>query len=284
MEQKSLFVNEQYILLKDKLFGRSSEQEVVEKKPRPCTPRRPVKKVQLPSERYPNVPVVERDVEFEKLPDCPCCGTQMKDSGMTEDTECLTVIPKTYFIIRQKRHKYRCSKCHGSIKTAPSPPRIKPKSSYSDEMMLDVALTKYCDLIPMERYSAIAGRSGVMSIPPQSLIELTHYVADFVKKAYEKLKDEIRSSRVLHADETPHNMLERNEGKSWYLWGFSNKEASYFEIHNTRSGDVSSEILKSSDCEYLVTDVFSGYHKTVKEINNIVRVKTSVPYKTSIAE
>ncbi len=72
-------------------------------------------------------------------------------------------------------------------------------------------------------------------------------------------------------------MLERNEGKRWYLWGFSNKETSYFEIHNTRSGDVSSQILKSSQCEYLVSDVFSGYHKTAREVNQYRRERSLNP-------
>ena len=84
---------------------------------------------------------------------------------------------------------------------------------------------------------------------------------------YEKLKGELQSSRVLHADETSHKMLERHDDKSWYLWGFSNSKASYFEIHNTRSGDVPLRILKGSRCEYLVSDVFSGYNRAVREVN-----------------
>ena len=191
----------------------------------------------------------------------------MKDSNMTEDSEYLTVVPAQYLIIRQKRHKYRCSGCHGSIQTTPVPPRIKPKSSYSDELMLDVALSKYCDLIPIERYSAMAGRSDLPDLPPQSLIQLTHNVADFINGAYQKLKEDVKSSSVLHADETPHRMFEQGDGKKWYLWGFCNGKASYFEIHNTRSGDVSSNLLKNSSCEYLVSDVFSGYNKTVTQVN-----------------
>ncbi len=278
LKQKTFLVDEQYILLKNKLFGKSSEKESPDNKKDSSHPasfqnstsdkdEKRKKRIQLPSERYPNAPVVEQEVELQEPPKCTCCGAEMKDSGLTEASEYLTVVPAKYLIIRQKRHKYNCGRCHGSLKTASTPPRIKPKSSYSDEMMLDVSLTKYCDLIPIERYGAIAGRAGLEGLPPQSLIELTHHVADFTKGAYDKLKEEIQSSQVLHADETPHKMLERNGGKSWYLWGFSNTKTSYFEIHNTRSGDVSSKMIKNSKCEYLVSDVFSGYSKTVREVN-----------------
>jgi len=279
LQQKTLLVDEQYIVLKNKLFGKSSEKSPSEEDRRKANKRsgKKKKKVQLPSLRYPNAPLIEREVELKDLPSCKCCGNQMSDSGMTENSEFLTVVPAQFIVVRQKRHVYRCGKCHGDMRTAPPPPRITPKSSYSDEMVIDVALSKYCDLIPIERYSAIAGRAGLMDLPPQSLIEQTHNLADFVVGAYNKSADEIKQAQVLSADETPQRMLEQvGEKKSWYLWGFSTKETCYFEIHNTRSGDVASDILINSKCEYLVSDVFSGYKKAVKLVNK-ERAKNNGP-------
>jgi transposase len=135
-------------------------------------------------------------------------------------------------------------------------------------MIVDVGLSKYCDLIPIERYVSMAARAGVQGLPPQSLIQLTHHLADFVKPAYGRVYDDILNSRVLRADETPHRMLEGGgDVESWYLWGFSNIRSSYFEIHNTRSGDVCSEVLAKSCCEKLVSDVFSGYGKAARVTN-----------------
>jgi len=272
LKQRNLLVEDQHIILKNKMFGKSSEKSANKEN---FSELKKVKvlgspKILLPSERYPDAPLIEREIELEHLPNCKCCQSQMSDSGMTEDSEFLTVIPAQFFVVRQKRHKYRCGKCHGDITTAPAPARIKPGSSYSDEMMVDVALTKYCDLIPIERYSSIAGRAGLSKLPPQSLIECSHYVADFLKEAYRKLKTEIISSIVLHADETPHRMLEGSAKLSWYLWGFSSENAAYFEYHDTRSGDVASELLKYSKCEYLMSDVFSGYSKAVN-VTNVYR-------------
>jgi transposase len=203
----------------------------------------------------------------------------MQDFGMTENSEHLTVIPAQYIVIRQKRHKYRCVKCHGSIVTAPAPPKIKPGSSYSDEMVIDIAMSKYCDLIPTERYAAIAGREGLSDLPPQSLIEQTHYLADFVEAAYQKQKQEVFESEVVHADETPHRMLEQNDKKSSYLWGFTTKTSSYFEIRNTRSGDVASELLMQANARYLISDVFSGYRKAVREANEARKSSGLLPIK-----
>lgn len=274
-EQKSFLVNEQLILIKNKLFGKSSE-----KSERQSSSNRPDKearkRVLLPSERYPNLEVIEKRVELDKLPLCPCCTKEMKDSGLTEDSEYLTVIPRQYYVTLQRRVKYRCSTCQDGLLTTPAIPRLKAGSSYSDEMIVDVALSKYCDLIPVERYVQMAARGGVVGLPANSLIEGTHHLADFLAPVYHKIKEEIMSSKVLHADETPHKMLEGDKKSHWYLWGFSSTCASYFEAHDTRSGSVASDIIKDSSCEFLVSDVFSGYRSAVNE-SNIYRQENHLP-------
>lgn len=264
-EQLRLIMQEQLESLKKDQYGASSERyKKPVKKDEPKAPPKP--RVKQPSERYPHLPINERCVVEDPAPSCPCCSLEMTPSGMTEDSEQLTVIPKKYEILKLMRMKYRCS-CQGAVLTVPSPPRIIPGSSYSDEMIVDVALSKYCDLIPIERYVAMAARGGVKDLPPQSLIELTHGFADFVSAAYTRIKNGVLAGRVLNADETPHRMLEGSDKKSWFLWGFSTPEHCFLECHDTRSGDVASEILLKSRCEVLVSDVYSGYGKATRIAN-----------------
>jgi transposase len=181
-EQLRLLVQEQLESLRQEQYGASSERyKKPAKKDEPKAPAKP--RVKKPSERYPNIPVREQVVVQNPAPNCPCCSKAMTESGMTEDSEQLTVIPKKYEILKQMRMKYRCS-CQGAVMTAPAPARIIPGSTYSDEMIVDVVLSKYCDLIPIERYAAMAGRGGLKDLPSQSLIEVTHGFADFVSPAY----------------------------------------------------------------------------------------------------
>jgi transposase len=278
-EQLKLLMQEQLESQRAEQYGASSERykKPVEKN-KPKTPPQP--RVKKPSERYPNVPVREELIRLDPEPSCPCCGKWMLESGMWEESEQLTVIPKKFEIEKTLRAKYRCS-CQGAIVTAPLPPRIIPGGSFSDEMCLDVALSKYCDLIPIERYAAMAGRSGLKGLPPQSLIELTHSLADFVSAAYRKIQAGVLCARVLHADETPHKMLEGSDKKSWYLWGFSTPRHCFFECHDTRSGDVASEVLIKSRAEVLVTDVFSGYGKAVRVANVARRSEGRAPVQSA---
>jgi transposase len=171
-EQIKLITEEQIRALTDAIYGASSERwKKPVAPPKKDVPPKP--RVKKPSERYPNVAVRDVPVSLDPVPQCEACGKTMSDSGMTQDSEQLTVIPKKYEILRFKRAIYRCS-CQSCMKTAALPPRIIEGSSYSDEMILDVALSKYCDLIPIERYVQMAKRGGLIDLPAHSLIDLTH--------------------------------------------------------------------------------------------------------------
>ena len=89
----------------------------------------------------------------------------------------------------------------------------------------------------------------------------------FVKEVYRRIADGVFSSRVINADETTHKMLEGSDKKSWYLWGFSTKTLCYFDCKDTRSGDVVIAPLINSQCEVLVSDVFSGYQRAIRLTN-----------------
>lgn len=275
LKQKYLILEGQHVVLKSKFFGKGKSIGSVaarDKKKRKGKNKNKPKR-QLPSERYPNAPLIEKHVEFAEMPTCSCCNEKMTDSGMTEDTETVSVIPVQYIVVRVKRHKYRCGKCHGEIKTAPVLPSIKPGSILSDELMVDVALSKYCDLIPIERYSSIAGRGGLKDLPPPTLIESTHYLADFVMGAYQLTKEDVLSDKLVQADETTHLMLEGDDRKHWRLWGFLNRKGVYFEIRNTRSGSIATSVISESICSYLLSDAYCGYGKALKEINKIRKEK-----------
>ncbi|MBF0361539.1 MAG: hypothetical protein HQK49_11035 [Oligoflexia bacterium] len=50
----------------------------------------------LPSERYPNLEIKESILCPDHPPKCPCCGEEMKESGLFDTSEKLEVIPKKY--------------------------------------------------------------------------------------------------------------------------------------------------------------------------------------------
>jgi transposase len=267
-EQLRFILAEQIESLSNTIYGKKSERYKKPIKEDDGDDCRASKKPRIKklSERYPNIPIRQEVIAMDPLPECRDCNQVMFDTGMRSSSEQLTIIPKKYEILEQSRVIYGCS-CHGALLTSPAPSRITPGSSYSDEMIADVALSKYCDLIPINRYVAMANRAGLDDLPANSLIETTHSFADFVSPVYTLIKNGILDSRVLRADETPHKMLEGDKKTNWYLWGFSTDQLCFLECRDTRSSDVASDILTKSKCEVLVSDVYTGYGKAIRVAN-----------------
>ena len=67
-------------------------------------------------------------------------------------------------------------------------------------------------------------------------------------------------------------MLEGDDRKNWYLWGFFSRIACYFEAHNTRSGDVALDFLRQSKAKYLLTDAYRGYEKAINILKEEGRI------------
>lgn len=269
MREKITLIDGLFYKIRTLLFRKKSERS--ERRRRRSAKNKKAKEEKaptpkLPSERYPEAEIIEKHITPAEDPICRSCGEKMEDSGLTETSEYLTVIPKQFIVVRQHRHTFRC-RCHGDMQTAPAIPRVVPGGGYSDEMAIDVSLSKYCDLIPMERYSQIAKRQGFAGIPPQSLIGLTHKLAEFFRGTYERIREETLREDVLLADETPHRMLEGDERDNWYLWGFSGTESCFYECHPSRSGEVATAVLDKSSCKVLVSDVYSGYRRAIREAN-----------------
>ena len=233
----------------------------------------------LPSERYPDLNVEEKIVKAEHPPTCPCCHREMKESGLYDVSEKIEVIPKQYFIERIRRPKYNCSSCHGSMANTSPVPSIVPTSNYGDSLIIDVALSKFCDLNPIERYVQIAARNeSSFELPPQSLIGCTHHLANLFSSTYLKIKKEILLKSIIQADESPHRMLEGDDRQSWYLWGFFTSNACYFEAHDTRSGDIAFNFLKDSQVKILLTDGYGGYKKTIKDLKEKIGLEVQEAY------
>ena len=261
-------LNDTIKTLRAKIYGRSSERrrrkkdgDHGDKKSKSST------RVRLPSEQYPNAKIKVETIAEASPPKCSECQTTMTDSGMRETSERLELIPMEIFIVKTERVRYHCKCCQSAPITAALPARIAVNTSLNDSVLIEASLAKFYDLIPTERFAKMLKRSSV-DISDKLLFSAQCYLAKAFYSVYVMLKQEVLVARVVHADESPHRMLERNEGNYlWYLWSFCTKTSVYFEIHNTRAGSVSIEFLKESKAQVLLSDVYSGYIRTIREIN-----------------
>ena len=75
----------------------------------------------------PQLPMVEQVHELgPEEKDCDVCGGTVAEMlNQFEESEEITVVERSFVIVKHQRKKYRCS-CNAKVVTAPSPPKLIP--------------------------------------------------------------------------------------------------------------------------------------------------------------
>lgn len=73
---------------------------------------------------------------------------------------------------------------------------------------------------------------------------------------YEDLREKIRATDYIHADETHW----RQDGKNGYVWFAGNPELAFYHIADSRAGQVAADILGDAYGGVLVADGYQGYN------------------------
>jgi transposase len=98
-----------------------------------------------------------------------------------------------------------------------------------------------------------------LTISVGEIVRLLHTVAEAMpfKEAAHSIKQRIRRSRVVHADET----VWREEGQNGYIWSFSTPQGDrLYEYNRSRAGEVPRGILGSEFKGVLCSDFYAGYN------------------------
>jgi transposase len=88
------------------------------------------------------------------------------------------------------------------------------------------------------------------------IVRVLGTVANRAKPLVDKLREQLRASRLVHADETGW----REDGQNGYIWSFSNESLRYFLCHRGRGSEVVREVLGDDFSGVLVSDFYSAYN------------------------
>jgi len=202
----------------------------------PTQPRQQPKRAALPA----GLPRV--DIHHEPDSTTCGCGCQLKRIG--EDvSEKLDYTPGVFTVEQHIRGKWACTQCQTLIQ-APVPAQIIDKGIPTAGLLAQVLVAKYSDHLPLYRQERIFGRAGV-EIPRSTLAQWVGICGVQLQPLVDALKTEILSHSVMHADETPVEMLKPGNKKTHraYLWAyapgaFEDLKAVVYDFCESRAGEV----------------------------------------------
>jgi transposase len=235
------------------------EQELQELAPaarNPAQPSQQPKRAALPA----GLPRV--DIHHE--PDFTTCGCGCQLKRIGEDvSEKLDYTPGVFTVEQHIRGKWACAQCATLIQ-APVPAQVIDKGIPTAGLLAQVLVAKYSDHLPLYRQERIFGRAGV-ALPRSTLAQWVGICGVQLQPLVEMLKHEILSHAVLHADETPVQMLKPGNKKTHraYLWAyapgaFEDLKAVVYDFCESRAGEHARAFLGEWRGS-LVCDDYAGY-------------------------
>ena len=221
----------------------------------------------LPSELPRVRHVIELSLDQRQCP----CGCILVEIG--EDiSEQVDIIPAQVQVIQHVRKKYACKGCEDTIKLAPKPAVLLPKSIASGNTMAYAITSKYADGLPLYRLSGILGRYGI-EMPRQTLSESVLRVADRLAPLAEQLKQHLMKGSLLFMDETRVQVLNepgKTPQSNSYMWvqrgGPPDKQIVQFHYDPGRSTDTAKRLLEGFSGA-LMSDGYKPYREVAKVQN-----------------
>lgn len=208
-----------------------------------------------------------RTIKEHDLPEdakrCTEDGEPLANMGFDVKEE-LVYHPARFEVIEHRFPKYVCKSCEGKILRQPSPKTLIPGSYASAGLLAHIAVSKYCNHLPLYRLEKIFGFEGIhltRQVQSEWMIKLGHELAPLIGIMHE----EILSSPVVSADETPVRLLTKDGVRTstqCYMWQLSRwgpKPLVLFEYDQTRSKAVAERLLKDYE-GYVQVDGYAGYN------------------------
>jgi len=199
---------------------------------------------------------IDRTVDVPAPRICPHCQsddlTPMKE--MREHFQEDIVIQPRTLVTRYLHGQALCARCHrpvvqageGEFLNAPIGPVAKSAALY----------LRYRIGIPYRKTAELFRELFGLKFVPASALGFDRKAAARGGPIYEDLRDKIRASDVVHADETSW----RGDGVGHYVWFAGNENLAFFHIDRHRSADVAKTIFGEDFDGTLVRDRYAAYN------------------------
>jgi transposase len=279
---------EQFILMRHKQFGVSSEQahgqeslfdeaemlaadstEEQDLAPIPTknTDKPEVKargkRAPIPAE-LPRVDIIHEIPEADRL--C-LCGCNMPMTVIGEQiSEQLDIVPMQIRVLRHVRYTYGCPTSKCAPVTAALPPQPLPKTNASPDFLAMLLTVKFVDGLPLTRFNKVLARHK-MPVPVQTLARWVIGAAHTtLQPLFNLVRDTLFEGRLIHMDETVVQVLkekDKSPTSNSYMWvgvgGPPDKPVVIFDYDPSRSSAVPTRLLQGYQ-GYLMTDGYEGYN------------------------
>ena len=224
------------------------------RKPPPRGKKRPGRKAGHPGVRRSKPARVDARQEHQ-APECPDCGGPLNRCSETR-SRYIEDIPQHIqpVITEHVIHRDWCPQCKKKVE--PRVPDALPGSSLGHRVLVLTAWLHYALGNTLSQIIEVFDFHLHMEVTPGGLIQMWYRLQAILHVWYEQIQREALESAVLHGDETGW----RVNGKTHWLWCFSNPRLTYYMIHRSRGSPALLEFFIQEFSGVLISDFWGAYN------------------------
>jgi len=209
-----------------------------------------------PGSRRPPPVITHR--QDHRATKCPGCGGKLHRRNQPRP-RLVEDIPKdiTPEVTEHTIHRDYCPHCRKIVE--PVVPDALANATIGHRTVVLTAFLHYFVGVTISQIVEIFNTQFQFKLTPGGLVHLWHNPASLLVFWYEQIGNAARNSTVLHADETGW----RGNGKTHWLWCFTNTGVTYYVIDRSRASPVVKRFFKQVFKGVLVTDFWGAYNAIV---------------------
>jgi len=187
---------------------------------------------------------------------CPHCGSSLS-GGWVKRTREVLELPRV--AVRVVEHVYverRCPRCRARVVPPPElAGAVRGRQRLGVGLVSLIAVLREEGRLPIATIQWYLERVHRLALSVGGIVEVLHGVAESGAGAVEQMRERIRASPVVHADETGW----REAGRNGYVWTFSTPTLRYF-VRGGRNKEMVDAVLGSTFQGVLCSDFYAAYH------------------------
>jgi len=197
---------------------------------------------------------VDRTEEHRAV-QCPDCGHPLKVCQGTRHRY-IEDIPEGVRVEVTKHviHRDWCPACRKMVE--PVVPDALPNATIGNRLLVMSVWLHFALGNTISQILSVFNFHLQFNVTPGGLVQMWHRLAEILESWYQEIAEEVVHAGVLHADETGW----RVNGRTHWLWCFTNHASTLFTIERSRAGPVVLKFLTDCFDGVLVSDFWGAYN------------------------
>lgn len=188
---------------------------------------------------------------------CPDCGFQLTGGWVHSSRQVIQVPQVSAEVVEHQLLRRRCGACGKSCLPHVDLSEVAiGKRRFGISVMALVTHLRTACRVPVHQISSLLQKLYHLRVSEGEIVELLHATAQKGQAFYEQIRDRVRASHHVTADETSW----REDGRNGYVWSFSTDQERFFTIEASRGSAVAKQVLGEEFNGVLSSDFYSGYH------------------------